>query len=30
MLYKSVFYNDNKIESLGDIDFKNTVDTIGS
>ena len=30
MLYKSVFYKDNKIESLGDIDFKNTVDTIGS
>lgn len=30
MLYKCVFYNDNKLESLGDIDFKNTVNTIGS
>lgn len=30
MLYKSVFYNDNKLESLGDIDFKNKVNTIGS
>lgn len=30
MLYKSVFFNTNKIESLGDIDFKNIVDTIGS
>lgn len=29
-LYKSVFFNANKIESLGDIDFKNIVDTIGS
>lgn len=30
MLYKSAFFNANKIESLGDIDFKNIVDTIGS
>lgn len=29
MLYKSVFYNAKNLESLGDIDFKNTVDTIG-
>ena len=30
MLYKCVFQNDNKLESLGDIDFKNKVNTIGS